>query len=137
MVKKMTNLEMVTAVNNIVAMQEREAENHEKIFGNKIKVSYAIKKNKEKLLNLLKPYEESRKELLEECNKKEAQLNGEIDIRNDCKERWKNAMVELQKIEVDVNIHTVKFADIEGAVLSVSDMEAIDFMLEAPEGFTE
>lgn len=137
MVKKMTNLEMVAAVNSIVEMQDREAKNREKIFGNKIKVSYAIKKNKEKLLNLLKPYEESRKELLEECNKKEAQLNGTIDIKNDCKEKWKTEMEVLQKIEVEANIHMIKFADIEGAALSVNDMEAIEFMLEAPEGFTE
>lgn len=134
---KMTNKEMLETVNRIVDMQNREDTKQEKIFGSKIKALYAIKKNKDKLIQLLKPYDESRKELLEECNKTEAQLNNQIDIKNDCKEKWKKNMDELMEIEVDVDIHTIKFSELEGLNLSINDFEAIEFMLEDPEGSAE
>lgn len=134
---KMTNKEMLETVNRIVDMQNREDTKQEKIFGSKIKALYAIKKNKDKLIQLLKPYDESRKELLEECNKTEAQLNNLIDIKNDCKEKWKKNMDELMEIEVDVDIHTIKFSELEGLDLSINDFEAIEFMLEDPEGSAE
>lgn len=126
----MTNKEMITTVNNIVEMQDREAQRGEKLFGNKIKVIYAIKKNKEKLTQLLKPYDEARKELLEECNKKEAQLEGRVDIRKDCLEQWNRGVQELLDIEVEVEVHMVKATEIDGLTLSLNDFEAIEFMLE-------
>lgn len=129
----MTNKEIIEAVNRIAAMQARENESKEKLFGDRIKIIYAIKKNKDRLTRILKPYEESRDELLQECNKKEAQLNGCVDIRNDCKEKWKKGMDELLGIESEVDIHTVRFSEIEGLSLSISDLEAIDFMLEGAE----
>lgn len=131
----MTNKEMLESVNRITAMQNRETENHEKIFGSKVKVMYAIKKNKDTLTQLLKPYEESRKELLEECNKKEAQVNGWIDIKNDCKEKWEKGINELLEIEVEADVHMVKFAEIENLSMSMNDLEAIEFMIESPENF--
>ena len=70
MKKVMKNSEMVNIVNGLVAMQERETKSGEKIFPGRIRVIYAIKKNKERLVSLLTPYEESRKELLEEYGTK-------------------------------------------------------------------
>lgn len=137
MKKTMTNGEMVAAVNRIVEMQNREAENHEKIFGGCIKVNYAIRKNKEKLLALLKPYDDSRNDLLEECKAGEADEKGTVKIRKDCAKKWVDGLEELQGIEVEVDVHMIKFADIEKLQLSLNDLEAIDFMLEAPEGFAE
>ncbi len=131
----MTNKEMVDAVNRIISMQEREEVKKEKLFGSRIKIVYAIKKNKEKLLQLLKPYNESREELLEECKEKEVQSGGEIKIREDCLGKWNKAMEELLNIEVEVDIHTVKFSEVEGLALSLNDLDAIEFMLEPPEGF--
>ena len=51
--------------------------------------------------------------------------------------QWGDAVKELQEIEVEVDIHTVRFSEIEGLSLSLNDLEAIEFMLEEPEGFTE
>lgn len=135
MVKKMTNKDMINAVNRILAMQDREAKANARLFKDRIKVSYAVKKNKDKLEQLLKPYNDSRKELLDECNKKEANLNGTVDIKMDCLERWNKEMGTLLDIEIDAEIHMIKFSDIEGLELAVNDIEAIDFMLETPEGF--
>lgn len=127
---KMTNREIITAINRIVAMQNREAENKEKIFGDRIKVLYAIKKNKGRLEHLLRPYNEAREELLEECNKPDAQLHGELDIREDCLAKWNKEINELLDIEVDVDIHTIKLADLEGLSLIQNDMEAVFFMID-------
>ena len=136
MKKTMKNSEMVNIVNGLVAMQERETKSGEKMFPGRIRVIYAIKKNKERLVSLLTPYEESRKELLEEYGAK-ADENGVRAIRKDCTEKWNKEISELLNIEIEADVHMVKFEEVDGLSLSMNDLEAIDFMLEAPEGFAE
>lgn len=135
MIVKMTNAEMVAAVNKITSMQEREEKDGKKLFGSKIKIVYAIKKNKEKLLQLLKPYEEARVELIKEHGTNAALTDGVLEIRKDRKEQWSKAMKELLDIEADVDIFTVNFTELDGLSLSLNDMDAIDFMVKAPEEF--
>lgn len=133
----MTNGEIVTTVNRIIGMQNREEKQETKLFGERVKVTYAIKKNKEKLQQLLKPYNESLDELIEKYKAEKPGEDGEPRIRKDCQKQWGDAVKELQEIEVEVDIHTVRFSEIEGLSLSLNDLEAIEFMLEEPEGFTE
>ena len=135
MIVKMTNAEMVAAVNKITSMQEREEKDGKKLFGNKVKIVYAIKKNKETLLRLLKPYEEARVELLKEHGTNAALTDGVLEIRKDRKEQWNEAMKELLGIEADVDIFAVNFAELDGLSLSLNDMDAIDFMVDASEEF--
>lgn len=135
MIVKMTNAEMVAAVNKITSMQEREEKDGEKLFGNKVKIVYAIKKNKETLLRLLKPYEEARVELLKEHGTNAALTDGVLEIRKDRKEQWNEAMKELLGIEADVDVFTVNFTELDGLSLSLNDMDAIDFMVDASEEF--
>ena len=135
MIVKMTNAEMVAAVNRITSMQEREEKDGEKLFGNKVKIVYAIKKNKETLLRLLKPYEEARVELLKEHGTNAALTDGVLEIRKDRKEQWNEAMKELLGIEADVDVFTVNFTELDGLSLSLNDMDAIDFMVDASEEF--
>lgn len=132
---KMTNRDMINAVNRIEGMQSREEKQGQKLFGDRIRVIYAIKKNKEKLLQLLKPYNESREELLNECRAADGpDEDGTVKIRKDCIGKWNKAINELLDIEVEAEIHKIKFSDIEGVSLSLNDLEAIDFMLTEPEG---
>ena len=135
MIVKMTNAEMVAAVNKITSMQEREEKDGEKLFGNKVKIVYAIKKNKETLLRLLKPYEEVRVELLKEHGTNAALTDGVLEIRKDRKEQWNEAMKELLGIEADVDVFTVNFTELDGLSLSLNDMDAIYFMVDASEEF--
>ena len=51
--------------------------------------------------------------------------------------KWDKEIGELLNIEVEADIHMVKFEEVDGLSLSMNDLEAIDFMLEAPEGFAE
>ena len=115
MKKMMKNSEMVNIVNGLVAMQERETKSGEKMFPGRIRVIYAIKKNKERLVSLLTPYEESRKELLEEYGTK-ADENGLVSVRKDCTEKWNKEINELLNIEVEADIHMVKFEEIDGKI---------------------
>lgn len=130
MIKKMTNAELVSRVNAIREMQEREAGSKEKLFGNKIKANYALKKNKELFTNLLKPYEESLKDLVAECCSEEGVKDNKIIVKNECVQRWNSAITELLKIEMDVDVCTVKIDDLDGLSMSMTDMETIDFMIE-------
>ena len=133
MERKMTNGEMINTVNRIVDMQNREEKAGTKLFSDRVKVLYAIKKNKDKLTQLLKPYEEARQELLQECQVQEESEDGRIKIRKDCIGKWNKAIEELLGIENAVEIHMVDFSELEGLSLSMNDMEAIDFMVREPE----
>ena len=130
---KMTNGEMINTVNRIVDMQNREEKAGTKLFSGRVKVLYAIKKNKDKLTQLLKPYEEARQELLQECRVQEESEDGSIKIRKDCIGKWNKAIEELLGIENAVEIHMVDFSELDGLDLSMNDMEAIDFMVREPE----
>ena len=88
------------------------------------------------MISLLAPYEEARNELLEEYGTK-ADENGTVSVRKDCAEKWNKEMNELLSIEAEADVHMIQFNEIDGLSLSMDDLEAIDFMLEAPEGFTE
>lgn len=136
MKKMMKNSEMVSIVNQLTAMQKRETESGVKLFPERICVVYTIKKNKEQLISLLAPYEEARNELLQEYGTK-ADENGTVSVRKDCAGKWNKEMNELLNIEAEVDVHMIQFNEIDGLSLSMDDLEAIDFMLEAPEGFTE
>lgn len=139
MKKTMTNNEMVNTVNRIVAMQDREENlikmGGQKLFGNKTKVTYAIRKNKENLLNLLKPYEEEREALVKECSEEGTQKNGSVKIKETHQDTYREGMKELLEIAVEADVHMIEFEEIEGLELSMNDMEAIEFMLTDPKDF--
>lgn len=127
---KITNREIIKIVNGIQAMQQREEKDAAKVFGNRVKINYAVRKNKEYLLRLIKPYEEERAEL----QGKYKTADGE-EIRKDCIKNWNDEITQLLDIEIEAKIYTIPFSEIEGLELSMNDLEAIDFMVEPPEDF--
>lgn len=131
--KKMKNGEIIFVVEAITAMKKREEERKEKLFADKINVSFAIKKNLDDLVKLIKPYLDSRSELLEECRTDSKDEKGNWIIRKDCQTKWIKGMEELNEIEIDVNVHCIKLSDLEGLSLSLADLDAIDFMIEESE----
>ena len=97
----MTNQEMLNAYNGLKLFQEKEAqiykEDGKKILSGKIKLSYAINKNTNLLLNALKPYEDTRKELMEEYRdleqeekaiEEEKKRSEERRVGKECRSRW-------------------------------------------------
>lgn len=148
MVKKMTNLEMVSALNSLVSLQKVEKEVFEKkgkrLLQGRVKISYAINKNLSSLGNALKPYNETmnklngemrdieaEKKAVEEAEK-EGKNPGEVEMifrpgikRGDYLEKRK----EILDIETDVDIHEVDIELFDGIELNSSEIGVLMFMI--------
>ena len=126
----MTNQEMLNAYNGLKLFQEKEAqiykEDGKKILSGKIKLSYAINKNTNLLLNALKPYEDTRKELMEEYRdleqeekaieeekkraEQEKRAPGNVDIilkEGKSVKELNQKIQELLGLEMDFEVHKV------------------------------
>ncbi|MDE7436658.1 MAG: hypothetical protein K2N01_12685 [Lachnospiraceae bacterium] len=100
-----------------------------------VKFSFAITKNLKLLEQLNKDFETERNRLLDIYNVKDEtgeptyKTTGKIDIVPEIEENWKKDVQELLNIEVEVKIHTVTLADLEGVNLTAEDMFACEFMI--------
>lgn len=101
-----------------------------------VKVSYALAKNINKLENDAKLYEKERFKLLEKyCGLDEdgnikADENGEAIFKDGCREQWNNDIKELMDFENEIDIHKFKLDQLEGYVLSPSEIMVIEYMIE-------
>lgn len=129
---KMKNSEMVHIVNTIISFQRNEAKSEEKRFVGKIKASYAMKKNRDKMLELLKPYEEERAELYQ---KYEIDKKTFDELSEDDRNAFIEALQALLNIEVDVPVYQVEISDMEGLPLTMEELEFFDFMIKEPMEF--
>lgn len=98
----MTNREMITAYNGLFGIQEIErnyaAQTGDKLFKGRMRVTYAIKKNMDELLNKLKTYESSREELLNEYRDTDAEKKAAEELRhNIIKSKEGTAAYEKEK----------------------------------------
>lgn len=133
----MTNQEMLNAYNGLKLFQEKEAqiykEDGKKILSGKIKLSYAINKNTNLLLNALKPYEDTRKELMEEYRdleqeekaieeekkraEQEKRAPGNVDIilkEGKSVKELNQKIQELLGLEMDFEVHKVSLEEFDG-----------------------
>lgn len=128
MVRKMSNADIIACVNGITEIQEREKKEKCNILGTKIKTFYTVTKNKQAMLELLKPYNESLATLIKEC--KVVIDKGEIVVEGEYKERFNKSLKELQSIVLDVPIATMTMDDIDGSSLTLTEFGYISFMIE-------
>lgn len=156
----MTNRDLVMNLNmlNTIVQIERNYENshHEKLFKGRIKISYGIKKNLDLLSNLLKPYEDARKDIINEYRDTEAenealkvkqekenklakkegrnpvQVNIPIILRDGKTEAdYVKALEDLLDIDVpDVNIYKINIESLDGLPLNTDEVGLFMFMLE-------
>lgn len=127
MTKKMTNADILAFYNELYKMNKKEEETGESIFRN-IKVNFAIRRNKEKLLPILKAYEESRQQIFDKYKSEED--DSKIQIRMECAKQYSEDMNELLNIENEVDIHSVPIDSLSECNLTMSEMDAIYFMIE-------
>lgn len=104
--KKMTNIEMVTAVNGVNAFVAKDKDVP-------VTLSVAISANIKTLIKELEPYEEERKKILESENEDKS-----------------DQFEELCKCEADVNLRMVSADLLDGINLSTKDYMALEFMIE-------
>ena len=154
----MTNQEMLNAYNGLKLFQEKEAqiykEDGKKILSGKIKLSYAINKNTNLLLNALKPYEDTRKELMEEYRdleqeekaieeekkraEQEKRAPGNVDIIlkegksvKDLKIHFQSQKIqELLGLEMDFEVHKVSLEEFDGLDIGSWELGIFMFMIE-------
>ena len=140
----MTNQETLNAYNGLKLFQEKEAqiykEDGKKILSGKIKLSYAINKNTNLLLNALKPYEDTRKELMEEYRdleqeekaieeekkraEQEKRAPGNVDIilkEGKSVKELNQKIQELLGLEMDFEVHKVSMKEFDVLILEVGN----------------
>lgn len=143
---------------DIIRTLERtyEQKNKEKLFRGRIKITYAINKNLTEMLDKLKPFEETRNELIkeyrdvkaeqEEIRKKQEEENArakdeerdpvQVSINVIMKEGkeladYQKKLEELAEVEVsDVSIHTIKIEELEGIPINSDELSLLMFMIE-------
>lgn len=151
--KNMTNQEMLNAYNGLKLFQEKEAqiykEDGKKILSGKIKLSYAINKNTNLLLNALKPYEDTRKELMEEYRdleqeekaieeekkraEQEKRAPGNVDIilkEGKSVKELNQKIQELLGLEMDFEVHKVSLEEFDGLDIGSWELGIFMFMIE-------
>lgn len=155
----MTNREMLANCDNIAKIKNVEKEyfdkTGEKFLKGRIKVSYAINKNKAEFQQKLKPYEETSAELIREYRdveaeqealkeklekeKQQAELEGrkpenvsiKIILREGKNlEELEKKLKELLDIEVDVDVHYIEIDQLEGLDLDSPELELLMFMID-------
>lgn len=144
-------------LNNIVQIERiYEQRYKEKLFRGRIKIAYGIKKNLDHITNLLKPYEEARKDIVNEYRDTEAenealkvkqekenklakreghnpeQVSVPIVLRDGKTEaEYVKAMEDLLDIDVpDVNIYKINVESLDGLPLNSDEVGYFMFMLE-------
>ena len=125
----LTNREMVTFLNSVGIIKEMALP---------VKASYAIAKNIKKIEKEIEVYNEERAKLLDKYGEKDEDGNLVVSEEQNIKivpenvEKWNKDLNELLDIEVEVDIHKLKFSVLEesGTVMSISGIHSIDFMLE-------
>ena len=103
-----------------------------------IKASDAVSKNIKKIEKEIEAYNEERAKLLDKYGEKDEDGNLVVSEEQNIKivpenvEKWNKDLSELLDIEVEVDIHKLKFSVLEesGTVMSISGIQSIDFMLE-------
>lgn len=152
----MKNKEMVENYNGLDALQVREKEYLEKegkqLFGGRIRITYAIRKNMDEIEKKLKPYMqtlgdlnkeyrdmEKEREIVEEMKKKAAK-NGNVRVskilfkKGKNPEEYEEKLKELLEIEVDdVAVCKVSAELFDGLSLTSYDLSALMFMLDDTE----
>lgn len=148
MVKKMTNLELINALDSLIALQDVEKEALEKrwerLLKGRVKISYAVNKNITTLKEALEAYQETLGKLDEEMRDSEAEKEAVEKAKEEghdlnsiemifkegfTKEDYITKRKELFEIENEVDIYEVDLELFDGIELNSSEIGMLMFML--------
>lgn len=124
---KLTNKKIVTDSMILMEISRKELP---------IKVSYALAKNIAKIEKELEIYNSERQKLLDKyCVKDEngenkVDENNQLKIQEEYLKDWEHDIKELQNIELEIDIHKFKIAELNGYNMAPSELIAIDYMIE-------
>lgn len=92
------------------------------------KVSYNIMRNMKKIEHEIKPFEESRLQLVRKYGKEGE--DGKTTVLEENLEAFYKDVASLLDEEIDVDIRSVKIDQLEGVKLTPNEIQFIDFMFE-------
>ena len=125
---KMTNQEIINFANTMLGGKHLP-----------VKIAFAIHKNARTIETALKAYDETRKSLIEQYAKKDAEGKPIIEddkytIENVAEMEADMADLLAEKVEVEIHkVHFDEFAKLDDSkfdALTVSEMSILDFMIE-------
>jgi hypothetical protein len=130
MIKQMSNADIIYCVNGITEIQNREKNEKCNILGTKVKAFYTVIKNKQVMIDLLKPYQDALKAIMEEFEVSVDEETGNFRIEKSVIPEFNSKIADLQKIVVDVPVTTMAMEDIDGSNLTLTEFGYISFMIE-------
>ena len=148
----MTNKEIINFCTGLMEIQESEKkyfeETGKKLLQGRIKIGYAISKNILEFKNALKAYNEVLESIIEEFRdskkeekaveeeqelaKKENRVPRNLGVimrQGKTKEEYLRKIKELQEIETELNIATIKFDVLDGLELDSTEIGKMIFMI--------
>lgn len=149
----MTNQELILAYSGIERFQEMEKKKFEetgkKVLSGRIQLAFAISKNKDGIRQAIRPYEETKNEIIEEYRDIRAEqtaLEAEkaaaeeenrpvksinISLRpGKTMEEYVARLTELEKLETDFEPKKVPLSQFEGLDLTSEELGTFIFMIE-------
>lgn len=130
MIKQMSNADIIYCVNGISEIQNREKNEKRNILGTKVKAFYTLIKNKQTMIDLLKPYQDALKAIMEEYGVSVDEKTGNFNIEKSAISEFNAKIADLRKIVIEVPVTTMSMEDIDGSTLTLTEFEYISFMIE-------
>lgn len=130
MIKQMSNADIIYCVNGISEIQNKEKIEKNNILGTKVKAFYTVIKNKQTMIDLLKPYHDALKKIMDEYGVSVDKENGKFQIEKSVIPEFNAKIAELQNIIIDVPVSTMTMDDIDGSALTFTEFGYISFMIE-------
>lgn len=130
MIKQMSNADIIYCVNGISEIQNKDKIEKNNILGTKVKAFYTVIKNKQTMIDLLKPYHDALKKIMDEYGVSVDKENGKFQIEKSVIPEFNAKIAELQNIIVDVPVSTMTMDDIDGSALTFTEFGYISFMIE-------
>lgn len=97
-------------------------------FSLPVKASYNIMRNMKKIEQELRPFEESRLQLVRKHGKEDE--DGKVSVTEKKLEDFYKDVSSLLEEDIEVDIRTVKIEQLEEIKLTPSEVQCIDFILE-------
>lgn len=130
MIKQMSNADIIYCVNGISEIQNREKNEKNNILGTKVKAFYTLIKNKQTMIDLLKPYQDALKAIMEEYGVSVDEKTGNLNIEKSAISEFNAKIADLRKIVVEVPVTTMAMEDIDDSTLTLTEFGYISFMIE-------
>jgi len=97
-------------------------------FSLPVKTSYNIMRNMRKIEQEIKPFEQSRLQLVRKYGKPDE--TGKITVTEDNMQKFYEDMASLLEEDVDIDIRTIKIDQLGEVKLTPNEIQFIDFLLE-------